>query len=189
MSGRIQRTRPGRPAGRCAGGLASHPLLWSPYPPAVDPYLVARRGRNVSRQRGRTRSATLTALAQPGGRKSAKKQRQAEETREDRQYADTADDAAIAHPQPDPVVALEGLAAADREHPRDLDTTATVVDPANIAAGRRRQRGQYVAGRGHFCEFPRIGRPDIDERGEFAVGGAPQAQLVGCDRGAPVAGL
>ena len=88
----------------------------------------------------------------------------------------------------DPVVALEGVGRAHREHARHVDAAA-VGEAARVAAGRVGERREHLGGRRHLGELARIGGADIDQRGELAVGRAPQAELVGVDHALPQARL
>src|SRR5665213_731106 len=77
----------------------------------------------------------LAALAHPGAGEAAEQEQQAEQAGEDRQHADAAHHAGVAHFQADPVVALVGVAGAYRDDARNVEIAA-VVEPAGIAAGR-----------------------------------------------------
>ena len=64
-----------------------------------------------------------------------------------------------------------------------------VRDAARVAAGRDGERREHLGGRGHLGIFARVGRADVDQRVELAVGRAPQPELVRVHRAAPHAGL
>jgi hypothetical protein len=95
-----------------------------------------------------------------------------EQAGEHRQHADAAHDARVAHLEADPVVAVEGVARAHRQHARHVHARGG-FDAPRIAPGRRRQGGEHVGGRGHLGELARIGRADVDEGIELAVVGVP----------------
>ena len=135
-------------------------------------------------------SSNLAAFSRPRRRQRADQQQQAEQAGEHRQHADAAHHAGVAHLQADPVVALEGVARC-----APATTRGTLHADRRRRAGARRRRShcsigaQHLGRRGHFGEFARIGRADIDQRRQLAVGRAPQAELVGRRRGAPQPGL
>ena len=97
-----------------------------------------------------------------------------------RQHADAFDDAGIAHLHAHPAVAVKHAGCTHRHDARKLDAGA-VRDAPCVAAGGLRQRLQHFGRGGDFRKFLRVGRADIDQRFQRAVGRLPQAEFVGGD--------
>src|SRR6516165_5256451 len=128
-------------------------------------------------------------LPRPGGGEAADQQQQADQAGEDRQHADAAHHARLAQLEADPVVAVE-VVGAHADDAREVDAAgAAVLDAHHVAAGRGCDRGEPFGGRGDLLELARIGGTDIGERRELAVGGVPEAELLGLDGAAPHARL
>ncbi len=73
---------------------------------------------------------------------------------------------------------MEDAGRTHRNDARQSDARA-VRHALRIAAGRLHQRLEHVGRRGDFGKFLRVGRTDIDQRLQRAVGGLPQAEFAG----------
>src|SRR6202050_3787128 len=79
----------------------------------------------------------LSAFARPGAGKAADQQQEPEQAGKDRQHADAAHHAGIAHFQSDPVVAAIGAAGPHRDDARHIDAVAVVASARGAARSVR----------------------------------------------------
>src|ERR1700691_307823 len=100
------------------------------------------RSRDLSVRSGKSKFARLPAFARPSAGETAEEQQETYQTGEDRQHADAAHHARIAHFQADPIIAFVGVAGAHGENARHTDA-ASLIETARISAGGRCNRRQY----------------------------------------------
>ncbi len=190
---------PGRSGAAAGGGIDRRRLRGRVRPGAAG--LGARRTRMAARPReggdpdrpdsacARMAEIGLPAFARPGRGQRSDQQQQAEQPGKDRQHADAAQHGGVAQ--------LQARASRRRGRSRSSARRRCAACETEPLSSRRRasppvavgKRAQHFGGRGDFGEFARIDRADIDQRGQLAVGRAPQPEFVRGRRAAPQAGL
>ena len=107
-------------------------------------------GRDGGRRRSGQRLCASVTFAEPGGGEKTEKKAEREKSGEERKQAHALDLIGVALVQPEPIVAMHDLTAAQHDETRQLGRLGIVTsEPEDAAAGLFDEGAKHLVGRGH----------------------------------------